>query len=592
MSRLKCNHKSKIMKAIAIVLLCLCYSALAAFSQSTGTSMVNLDNSMLLEILDKAIEEKDTYESQKQTKLEHLKSELETSTDTEQKYWAARNLYNEYRTYDSDSALYYVDLSLELAKKAGRQKWIDEMNIFRSYIYSATGLLEEAQKSIDEVNPDNLDRSLYLQYNEQLLFLYTHKDQYLGRNSKDNPYNAESLTLLENLAQDLPMTDPQYCWFKGWYSLSSESKANDAIPNILAIVKDSKFQSIEDAKNSWILSRLYEKVGDNDNKLKFLILSAIADIRTHNKEIASLEEVANLMYRNNDLKRANEYINYCINCANEYKSRVRVGRLADLQHKITTAYQQEAEAQDKNLRYYFIALITIVILLLCTLIFSIIQNRKLHQNKAALNEANITLSSQVNELKSLQDQLKIANDKQLEANERLKNMYSNAKQGTIELSETNYTKERYIADIFAICSNYINKLDDFRKNIYRMLVAHRYDELREMTKSPELSNPEIKELYQNFDKIFLGIYPDFVKDFNTLLRPEEQITLKKGEQLNTELRIYALVRLGLNDSTKIAQFLHCSVRTVYNTRQRIRNKAIIPKDKFAETVKSLGKIAY
>lgn len=564
----------------------------AVSAQPSNRPLIQMTKEQLLNELDWILVNKNIFEDKKKAKLELLKSELAAATDVEQRYWTARNLYNEYKTYDSDSALHYANLSLQYAKAANRPKWIDEMYINQSYIYSATGLLEESQNTIDQVNTDNLDRTTLLQYNEQLLFLYTHRDQYRGTNSKDNPYTAESMRLLENLIQDLPKTDPQYCWFKGWYSLSDIAKSKEALPIILSIVSESKFQTITDAKNAWILSRLYEKVGDEANKLKFLILSSIADARSYNKEISSLEEVAYYMYVGNDLKRANEYINYCLNFANEYKSRVRVGNLADMQYKIASVYQGKAEEQNKDLRIYSIALITIVVLLLLTLYFTFVQNRKLRANKTALDEANAQLSQQIAEQKSLQEQLKDTNDKLLEANEKLKEMYSSAKQGAVELSETNYVKERLIADIFSICSNYINKLDDFRRNIHAMLLAHRYVDLKELTKTPELSYAETKELYQIFDKVFLGIYPDFVKDFNTLLRPEEQITLKKGEQLNTELRIYALVRLGLNDSTKIAQFLHCSVRTVYNTRQRMRNRAIIPKEEFANTVKSLGKIAY
>lgn len=580
------------MRTYICIFVCLLMCRPAVSAQPSDRPLIQMTKEQLLNELDWILVNKNIFEDKKKEKLELLKSELAAATDVEQRYWTARNLYNEYKTYDSDSALHYANLSLQYAKAANRPKWIDEMYINQSYIYSATGLLEESQNTIDLVNTDNLDRTTLLQYNEQLLFLYTHRDQYRGTNSKDNPYTAESMRLLENLIQDLPKTDPQYCWFKGWYSLSDIDKSKEALPIILSIVSESKFQTITDAKNAWILSRLYEKVGDEANKLKFLILSSIADARSYNKEISSLEEVAYYMYVENDLKRANEYINYCLNFANEYKSRVRVGNLADMQYKIASVYQGKAEEQNKDLRIYSIALITIVVLLLLTLYFTFVQNRKLRANKTALDEANAQLSQQIAEQKSLQEQLKDTNDKLLEANEKLKEMYSSAKQGAVELSETNYVKERLIADIFSICSNYINKLDDFRRNIHAMLLAHRYVDLKELTKTPELSYAETKELYQIFDKVFLGIYPDFVKDFNTLLRPEEQITLKKGEQLNTELRIYALVRLGLNDSTKIAQFLHCSVRTVYNTRQRMRNRAIIPKDEFANTVKSLGKIAY
>lgn len=574
------------------ILLTLLSSCSLTISAKTTIDLTKMSNSRLLTELDHALTEKESFENKKVAKLEHLKNELAEATDNEQRYWTARSLYNEYRTYDSDSALHYVDLSLYLAKMANRPKWIAGMNICRSYIYAATGLLQEAQKSIDAIDPEILDRTLYLQYNEQLLFLYTHRDQYLGVISKDNPYTAESEQLLDNLIQDLPQTDPQYCWFKGWYSLSDIQKSKDAIADVLPIVMECKFETVDDAKNAWILSRLYEKVGDEENKLRFLILSAIADVRTRNKEIASLEEVSNLMYRSHDLNRANEYIKYCLDCANEYKSRIRVGRLAELQHKITAAYQQEAEQQDKDLRSYFIALVIFAALLLLTLLFSFFQNRKLKINKIALNNVNRQLSRQIQQQEHLQDKLRDTNNRLVEANAKLKDLYSTAKQGTVQLSRTNYVKEKYIADIFAICSRYINKLDDFRRNIHTMLMAHRYVDLKELTKNPELSYEEVKELYQIFDHIFLGIYPDFVKDFNSLLRPDEQIKLKKDEQLNTELRIYALVRLGLNDSTKIAQFLHCSVRTVYNTRQRIRNKAVVPKEQFANAVMSLGKTTF
>lgn len=584
--------KIKSMRACIYIFLCILICRLNATAQTSDTPLTHMNSEQLLEVLDWTLQNKDIFEEKKAEKIALLKSELASATDVEQLYWTSRNLYNEYKTYDSDSALHYVNASLEYAIKANRAKWINEMYICRSYVYSATGLLEEAQKSIDLVDQDNLDRSLSLECNEQLLFLYTHRDQYRGTNSKDNPYTSESLSLLNNQIMDLPQSDPQYCWFKGWYSLSDTEESKKTIPIILSIVNNSSFQTVNDAKNAWILSRLYEKIGDEPNKLRFLILSAIADARSCNKEISSLEEIAGYLYNRNELKRANEYINYSLNCANAYKSRVRVGKLADLQYKIASVYQQQAEKRNQDLRTYSIALVTIVILLLLSLVFTFVQNRKLRVNKAALDSANSQLNQQISEQENLQQQLKSANEQLLDANEKLKEMYSSAKQDTVELSETNYAKERLIADIFSICSNYINKLDDFRRNIHAMLLAHRYADLKELTKTPELSYAETKELYQIFDKIFLGIYPDFVKDFNKLLRPEEQIALKKDEQLNTELRIYALVRLGLNDSTKIAQFLHCSVRTVYNTRQRIRNKAIIPKDEFANTVKSLGKIAY
>ena len=192
------------------------------------------------------------------------------------------------------------------------------------------------------------------------------------------------------------------------------------------------------------------------------------------------------------------------------------------------------------------------------------------------------MSSKVDELQSIRSQLHLANEK-------LHESYITAHNTARQLSEINDSKEQYIANIFTICSNYISSHEEFRANIHKLLTARKFEQAMQLVNSPELSYEEIKQLYANFDKIFLQLYPDFVADFNTLLREEEQISLKKSDTLTTELRIYALVRLGLNDSVKIARFLHCSVQTVYNTRQRTRNKAAIPREEFALRVRSLGK---
>ena len=141
---------------------------------------------------------------------------------------------------------------------------------------------------------------------------------------------------------------------------------------------------------------------------------------------------------------------------------------------------------------------------------------------------------------------------------------------------------------FTICSNYIGKLEELKKNIHLKVVTKKYKEIEASTANFDMKD-ELKEFYQSFDSVFLHLYPTFVNDFNSLLQEDKRISLREGELLNTELRIYALVRLGITDSVKIAEFLHCSPQTVYNNRFRVRSKAIIPKEDFAETVRTLGK---
>lgn len=230
-----------------------------------------------------------------------------------------------------------------------------------------------------------------------------------------------------------------------------------------------------------------------------------------------------------------------------------------------------------------VLLIVIIAVINASIFYIMRQNKLLKQSRTTLNEANAELNDKLKALSAIRAQLN-------ETNEKLQEMYQTARSNAKELVDVNEEKERHIADMFAICSNYINKMDDFRSNIHRLLVDKKFDKVLDIVKSPELSYDEIKELYETFDEIFLNIYPGFVEDFNTLLRPEERIKLRNPKTLNTELRIYALVRLGLNDSVKIAKFLHCSVQTVYNTRQRTRNKAAVSREQFAETVRKLGRI--
>ena len=176
-----------------------------------------------------------------------------------------------------------------------------------------------------------------------------------------------------------------------------------------------------------------------------------------------------------------------------------------------------------------------------------------------------------------------------QANQRLKDMNSELSEVNDLLAESNLIKEEYVGQMFSICSDYIDKLDSFRKDVARKLKSGQADTLLKSVTSTTMVQSELKEFYRLFDTIFLNIFPNFVNDFNALLRPEERITPAEGDLLNTPLRIYALVRLGINDSVKIAALLHCSSQTVYNNRLRVRNKAGIPKEVFTETVRTIGR---
>lgn len=568
-----------------ITIILLVISICGASAKSSAALNSGLSTQQLLDSLDSSLGKSAAYTAEKERRISSLRRRLSQTANPEQRFWICRNLVDEYSSYNSDSALHYIDASTAVGRQAGRREWVDEMNLNRAYIYAATGLLAEAESALNEVDPRQMTPALATEYYNRLLFVLTHKDQYLGKNSLTRPYSERAKAMLDSVSRLMQPSDPQYIWFLAWRSMTDPAKTREAIPVVEKALESSTYSTREEAMNAWILSRLYELTGNSDMMMRYLILSAIADVRTSNKEIASLEEISNRLYQSNDLERANDYISHCLQLANDYKSRVRVGRLADLQYHITKAYSQRNDRQRRKLNVYFIIALVFAACLAVAMLFLYKQNRRIHRSKTELDRSNAQLNSKVEELSQTRRQLK-------EANDRLEILYRNVRDEAGELAAGNDAKERYIADIFAICSDYISKLDEFRRNIYRKIVAHNFDEVKELTKSHELSHGEIKELYQNFDSIFLKVYPNFVNDFNTLLRPDERVAMKKPGVLTTELRIYALVRLGINDSVKIARFLHCSTQSVYNARMKMRNKSDISKEQFAEAVRRLGKPAF
>ena len=221
--------------------------------------------------------------------------------------------------------------------------------------------------------------------------------------------------------------------------------------------------------------------------------------------------------------------------------------------------------------------ITVSILLLILAVLLLYEYRRRRQLKEAHNE----LSEKNAQTKSLNEELLQANLALDDTNRQLKTLIS-------QLNEQTRVKEVYVGRFMSLCSDYIDKIDDLRKRVNRMVKGREYEELYRLTKSTDMKTQEIEDLCANFDNAFLHLFPNFISDFNALLRPEEQIEVPGEYKLNTTLRIFALIRLGIDDSSRIAKFLHYSVNTIYNYRARVKGAAITRRDDFETRVKNIG----
>ena len=563
---------------ILIILMCLPAKAEKPYSR-------NLDK--IFSRLDEVISRSDEYREQKENRIKELRERLEGRTSLEERYHANKLLYEEYYVYNADSAMNFVEKNLELATTLKREDWIYTWRINKSFLLSVVGLLQQAEDELKNIPVQKLSSEQLTDYYGQMMYLWSHYGQYTGSDNKaiQRSYLDKEIMYRDSIFQVVQPSHPLYLWYKGCnHQIQGEEAMREVLPELKSAVDTSDLNTRYDAMNAYILAGIYRDLRDMDNYMHYLACSAIADVVSCNRDIASLEELGLHLFDLGDITRSYSYVNYCLNNAVFFKNRVRNTSIAFTINKIHAEYQKIVQSQEARIRLYLVVMSLLSIVLLVAFVYIYKKLRQLAASRSKLREMNETLNHNVEDLSEAQRQLSEANSKLNSLNAELKNVNA-------ELRESNYVKEEYIGYVFSICSNYISKLDEYRKNINRKIKAKQIDEAKALTDTPTMAHNELKEFYKNFDAIFLHVYPNFVSDFNSLLNPEERIVLKEGELLNTELRIYALVRLGITDSVKIAEFLHCSTQTVYNNRLRVRNKAIIPKEKFAETVRSLGKIS-
>ena len=540
------------------------------------------ENRKLLHSLDSLLEQQDLFVRVKEERIKQLKMQYSRVKDVKELYAMNRMVYLEYRVYDADSALHYINKNIQLAQQTNNRTWEVVSLLEQSFVLTSSGLLTEALKAVSDIQPEELPQNLRSEYFGRLCTLYSRLRDYSSENSQlSEHYNNLQKAFRDSVYLTATPDELRYWNCRAWLYLGTpeiEPVKQAFEENKQTLSNDSRKYSIA----TYNLSAIYRSENNESKYLENLILSAMADIRSVNGDIGSLQEIAEYLFKHGEIDRAYNYIHYCSQKAKLFHNRVRIVKMSHLQNQIYKAYQEQSRTQQKRLQASLIAVSFLFLVLIGAFLFIRKQMRR-------LKEANLKLDSTNQKLSVNMDALSTAHQRLEEVNMQLKDLNTQLQEVNDQLRESNYVKEEYIGYVFNICSTYISKLEEFRKNINRKLKVGQIEDVKAMTDSSATASNELKEFYQNFDTIFLHLYPDFVGDFNALLLPEERIELKEGELLNTELRIHALIRLGITDSVKIADFLHCSAQTVYNNRLRTRNKSIIPKEDFINAVKKLGK---
>ena len=501
------------------------------------------------------LDNKENYIANKEQKIQNLKQMLNISNlSLLQQYDLHLKLYEEYKKYISDSAVYYIQHNVDISKQIGDSELQSESEMLLAWAYSTKGMYIESKQLLDNIDRRNLSARLFPLYYDTYNGFYSHYGQ-----SNDHIYYYQKSELYRDslLSVLLPETQQYQIEYATKLLYQGDNETEERLLGLLDKLSDN---NPDRALVAFLLGQMYKNRGNLEKQKEYFSISAITDILNCIKDNASQQSLALTFYKEGDIDQAYRFIQSAMNDAIFCNVRYRTVEASASYPIINASYQEKERNQKSQLQSYLILISILTTALIIGIIYIYKQVKKLARIRRELYYSN-------KELNRLNDDLQKVNK---------------------SLKESDHIKEEYIAHFFDLCSTYIDKLENYRKALSKKASNNQIEDLFRMIKSTAIIENELEDLYKNFDDVFINIYPTFVEEFNALLLPEEQIHPKQGELLNTELRIFALIRLGIKDSVKIASFLRYSLRTVYNYRTKVRNKAAVPRDEFETYVINIG----
>jgi cell division protein FtsB len=505
-------------------------------------------------ILDRTVDNQAFYTAKKEQRIERLKQLLSFGDLTlKQQFGVNNKLYEEYRKYQTDSATMYILKNREIANMLSADTLITETDIKMAHLYSARGLYIEAKNLLDNIKKQSLTDRLQPDYYE----VYETFCSGYGQSNSNISYYQESEKYRDSLLAILDTSSLRYRIAYAAKLLYSNAGGEEQLFELMNEIDGS---NAERGIVAYFLGYMYQMKNNLDLAKKYFSISAISDVEHCIRDNASIRALSLLYFADGNIDRAYKLMQFAINDALACNLPSRTVEISASYPIINAAYREKENSRKRNLQ----TMLFIISLLLVCLVIGLGY-----------------ISKQMKRLSAIKNKLHETNNK---LNELNKNLY----ESNHNLEESNIVKEEYIAHFFNLCSAYIDKMEAYRRTLNRYASNKQFDDLYKLLRSNKLVESELAELYKKFDSIFLNLYPSFVEEFNALQTQGEQVILKKGELMNTELRIFALIRLGITDSDKIAGFLRYSISTIYNYRVKARNNASVSREQFEDYVMKIG----
>ena len=512
------------MKRISGVFLAFLILLATASTSAAAGRIDDSDVESALKTLDRELGNRNKYIRDRHLRIDSLKALASETDDVEVRLATLLEIGDSYNTFHADSAILIYCIGQIESAEAGLHTQAARFALRRATYLPLLLFFHESRRIIDSVKNAGVPPELHpelVDASRQMLF-------YTANSFTDFPELYDSIIAVQHQAQ-LELIDilPHD---SSWRKLNlAESclfqKDNETAMRILTDLLSSLDESDPlYARATHAMAEVCKAYGDSDGQSYYLALSAISDLRCATLEVTSLQELGKKLYDQDDIERAYTYLSTALSNAVDCRASLRIIQTSQSIPLIETAHRLEIRKSD--LRIYFVMAGMAILLIVLAVTVSLVKRR----------------NSQLGEM-------------------------------TVNLAEANSTKDVYITQFLNLCSIYMDKLNQFNKIVNRKLTTGKGDELLKLTKSAKFVEEQSREFYEVFDDAFLHLYPDFVEKINELLEPDKQVELRPDEKLNTDLRIMALMRLGIDDSSRIAQMLNYSVYTIYTYRNKFKSRA-------------------
>lgn len=509
----------------------------------------------LLRVIDRLIANKTETVAAKRARINSINRHLVSSISEKERWKCLNDLFLEYRNFSMDTSLLIAREARKIAEYAGNDTMLWQSRLMEVEAQKGIGNYHKALAMLDSMPAAGRKAMRDNILNRYCSIYYSLYDNTFPRSDAEQ-YKKRLICYRDTLVKEsAPESMERFLNLAEYYLLMDKP---DAAIEAIGKAARALAPGSDAGVLNYVTAKALMRLGREEEAKLYLSRAAASDLQLATRKYEALPNLANLLNSEGDTERAYRYISCSLEDIMLGNSRSRLSKVSEYLPIINDANDNVRRSSARGL--FFSLLLTVILLagLALLAIMLVRRSRRLDREKKLLAAKN-------EELERLRHKLDSANRK---------------------LEDASKVKEEYIGYLFNLCSEYIGIIDNYQRQIVRKIKTGKTADIDKILSTP-VSETYLKPFYRKFDQIFLDIFPDFVDRFNGLLKPEYKITPKEGELLTPELRIFALVRLGIGDSTKIASFLHYSAQTVYNYRQRIRNRSVLPRDEFKEAIKTI-----